>query len=377
MEVRAGVVEALRRGVRELLEHARRTLASAAGRGAAGREACRIVGAGFNERRDGHGAAFLAYDHRGARSVAVDERAREARPAPRDEPDIVAEWTVGDGPVGHRPHQRRAGVAGRGVALLAVDVHELLDHLDERGRRVRRDLEQRSYIALAHGDERLPHRAGERTFLREHLAQHDSERVEVGAAVGVDAFLERLGRGVRELAAELVALGLLPVLELGLGDAEVGDLHLAAVGHEDVVRRHVAVHEAGRGAIDACRVCEVEPAQYLGGDVHRHVDGEPPAVREDELLEVRAFHELHHDVVLAVLVDEVVEDLRDVLVRELRDEAGLGLEVVEVARGLREHALHDDGLLKPVGALVAREPHLAHAACADALAERVTTNDAL
>ena len=143
------------------------------------------------------------------------------------------------------------------------------------------------------------------------------------------------------------------------------------------MRRDIAVHEPGGGAVDASGVCEVEPAQHLGRDVHRHVDGQSTALGEDELLEVGALDELHDDVVLTVLVDEVVEDLGDVLVRQLRHEARLGLEVVEVARRLGEHALHDDGLLEAVGALVAREPNLSHAAGADALAERVTTTDAL
>jgi hypothetical protein len=82
---------------------------------------------------------------------------------------------------------------------------------------------------------------------RRGLPEQHAHREDVGAAV--DALAARLlGRHVRDLALEHAGARLRGRVER-LGDAEIDDLHLAVVGHEDVLRGDVAVHDAER----ACR----------------------------------------------------------------------------------------------------------------------------
>jgi hypothetical protein len=104
-----------------------------------------------------------------------------------------------------------------------------------------------------------------------------------------------------------------------LGEAEVEDLHVPVVGHEDVVGLEVAVH-------DAASVRRGEPARDLqrpvDGLLLRHGRGVEPAAQR------LALEQLGHGVGDAVVPAEVV-DREDVRMRERGDGLGLALEARE------------------------------------------------
>ena len=82
-----------------------------------------------------------------------------------------------------------------------------------------------------------------------------------------------LGRHVRDLALDDAGGGLL-ALALRLGDAEVGQLDLALLADEDVVRADVAVDDAQRLAVARLGVRVGERAADLGDDVERQRGGQ-------------------------------------------------------------------------------------------------------
>jgi hypothetical protein len=99
--------------------------------------------------------------------------------------------------------------------------------------------------------------ADEQPLHGEQLVQADAHGEHVAAAVDLQAS-HLLGGHVPELALEDPRLGL-RALARGLGDAEVDELHVAVVRDEDVLRRHVAVHQlegATRGVLLVVGVVE-------------------------------------------------------------------------------------------------------------------------
>ena len=101
----------------------------------------------------------------------------------------------------------------------------------------------RRHLGLAHQLDRLVvGLAVEQALAGEQLVQQDADGEDVGAAVDLLA-AGRLGRQVAELALDHARVGRLE-LRGRLGQAEVHQLHLAALGDEDVGRRDVAVHDA-------------------------------------------------------------------------------------------------------------------------------------
>ena len=162
------------------------------------------------------------------------------------------------------PAQVVAQLLGGRVALLGLLGQQLDDDRLERPGHVGDELVERlrRVVHLLVGD---GHRvvAAERRPAGDHLVQHDAERVEVAARIGLRA-LGLLGREVGGRAHHRADLG--EVLLGGRvhrpGDAEVGDLHLPAGADEDVGRLDVAVH-------DAVAVGEAERGGDVAGDLGR------------------------------------------------------------------------------------------------------------
>ena len=99
----------------------------------------------------------------------------------------------------------------------------------------------------------------------EHLPEDDRGAEDVGAPIDLAA-LELLGRHVGQLAFELsLARHLRPSHRLR--HAEVDEVREAVGADEDVVRRHVAVHQAERLALLVARLVRgVEPVQHVHHD---------------------------------------------------------------------------------------------------------------
>ena len=146
------------------------------------------------------------------------------------------------------------------------------------------------------------------------------------------------------------------VAAAGPGDPEVGDLHLARGGDEDVARLHVAVH-------DAVLVRERERRGDVGtdvGDLRRREQ----AVGPDHVAQGATVDVLHHDEGGAVLLAPV-EDADDVGLVQAGRRLGLTPEPLDehrVARELGREDLERDGAVE---LRVAGEVHVGHAAVRD------------
>ena len=157
------------------------------------------------------------------------------------------------------------------------------------------------------------------------------------------------------------------------GDAEVADLHRAVGEPHDVGGLQVAVH-------DALLVGVGEGGGDLVGDLDDVAHGQRVLlVVLQELAEVAALQELHDQVEDAVGLAEVVDD-GDPAVLEGGGHPGLAAEAfpqdpgegLVVVRAQRLEALHGDMTAQR---LVARTPHLAHAAAPDQVEQPVPALD--
>jgi hypothetical protein len=164
---------------------------------------------------------------------------------------------------------------------------------------------------------------------------------------------------------------------LRVRDAEVAQLHVAALRQEDVRGRDVAMHDVHRLALHVARVVRVvegleDLVDHEDGQVPRHVQLLLRA-RPQEAQRVGAVDELEGDEVLPAHVAEV-EDLDDLRVRELRRQLRLVDEHRDerrVGREVREDPLDDEDLLEPVRGANLRAEDLGHASDGEALEERV------
>ena len=144
-----------------------------------------------------------------------------------------------------------------------------------------------------------------------------------------------------------------------LDDAEVEQLHLAAIGQHDVAGRDVAVHEAEGSALRVAeRVRIDERVEHLVRDEEHQPLLERPLdrVRRDAAgggRDVASHHVLlGHEVLVADLAE--VEHGHDVGVGQRRAELGLVDELVDrvpVARQLRAQPLDDEQPAKPLRAV--------------------------
>ena len=104
--------------------------------------------------------------------------------------------------------------------------------------------------------------------------EHDARGIDVGAPI--DAFSgDLLGRHVPELTFDDTGLRFGPVAAGELGDAEIEDLRLTVVGHEHVLRRHVAMDQP------ETRTVEVGELMRVVKTVER-VGNDPQVLRERE-----------------------------------------------------------------------------------------------
>ena len=238
-------------------------------------------------------------------------------------------------PPGRRPPARGRGVPLRRVATQALQVrahvgsalvpqrlvllHRLRDDPRELVRSPTVALRSRHRVA---GEERLEDLAGggarEGRRSRRHLVEHRAERVEVAARVDVLA-ASLLGGHVGDgphhgsRARELVLRARRRLQRVDarerpglLGQAEVEQLRLAAVGHEDVRGLDVPVDDSlGVGRIE--RVGDLRPEVEDALRLHR--------LAADRVLQRLALHPLHHDEGVALVLGDVV-DHADVRMRE-------------------------------------------------------------
>jgi hypothetical protein len=266
-----------------------------------------------------------------------------------------------------------------GPGLLLEGLH---DDVFQTLRDARRHLGRRHHAAF--GDHLQDHQLGlvlEEPLPGAELVEHDAQREDVAALIDRSA-QTLLGAHVAELALQHAGLG---VFGLGgrLGDAEVDDLHLALVGHEDVLGRNVAVHDLQGLAVRTPEVVGVvERLAGVGDDArgeHGRTAGSPLDAAPGDRREVFAGDELHRDEVGLVGLAAEVVDLDDVRVVEGRAHAGLVQEHLDEGLLLREVAqdlLDDDEAVEAGHAGLAGEPDLRHAAGRQLLDERVPAEPA-
>ena len=179
-----------------------------------------------------------------------------------------------------------------------------------------------------------------------------------------------LGRHVIVLALDHADRGLLG-LHRRLGDAKVDQLDLSGVGHQHVLRRDVAVHDAQwRTAHVLLAVRVVEPGGHLLGDegthVQWHLDVELGTLAQ-QVIEVGAVDELHRDVI-GIADTSQVEGVRNVDVGQLHRDLGFVDEHLHELLVLGEVGmdhLERDVLFKAGDALGLGEMQLRHTADGD------------
>ncbi len=163
----------------------------------------------------------------------------------------------------------------------------------------------------------------------------------------------------------------------GAGHAEVRDLHLAVIGHEDVAGRHVPMDDAQGVPVRVARVVSV-PQRLADLPYHVQRDGRRDLPAETirpghDLLEVPAVDVLHRQVVLALDLVELV-DRDDVRMLQRGRDLGLVHEHLHERRVLRirqEDALDHEDLAKVLGPLDHGLEDLGHPARADLLEQQV------
>ena len=203
----------------------------------------------------------------------------------------------------------------------------------------------------------------------EQLPQHDAQRVDVGAGVGHLA-ARLLGRQVGR-PAEHHARGGVLLLQHAAGQAEVGQLHVAHVGQQDVGRGHVPVDQP-----------QVAVAVHVGqrpGHLAHHVQGH---VQRDalagahaavpHLAQVLALDQLHGDVELAVHLAGV-EGVDQGRVAEPQHHLGLVQEAVGLGPIglLGDHLLDHAQLLEAAHLAAGRQVNLPHTPFRQRLEEHV------
>ncbi len=277
------------------------------------------------------------------------------------------------------PARRHDRAVARGRVLERID--DLVRRLEALLGRLRQELE-RDLIDLG-GQPRAAHRwrrrrlRDDRVHVREvalapiqplrrqHLPEHDAEREQVAAAIHRGA-AALLGRQVADLSLHRAGARLARAV-LGLRDAEVDQLDRALVADHQVRRRHVAVNDAERAAIDADALVRVMQSRRGVSDHGEDVAERDLAAQRSRAMQERAHrlavHVLHREEVRVAELSDVV-DLRDVRVVELRGEARLfeeHLHEVRVARALAQDALQNDVPFDAGGAGTARQKDLGHA----------------
>jgi hypothetical protein len=274
------------------------------------------------------------------------------------------------------PPERLGELLRREVAIVGLLLERLHDDVREAGG------EALARHALVERDRRLRHVELDvlhrrlrvvRELAGQDLVQDRRERVDVAARVELLA-LRLLGRHelgrpehhalLREhdAARAKLALG-------HLGETEVEHLReipaAVLVGEEDVLGLQVAVNDA-------------EAVGLVQGAADLHQDRDGSLVRErtllaDDLVQVLAVQELHHDVERAVLQLAVQEHLHGVLVRQVAHRPGFAAEAGRQVLPVRELGVKDLHRDEPVERRLRGSVDRAHAARADLLLDQELT----
>jgi hypothetical protein len=198
----------------------------------------------------------------------------------------------------------------------------------------------------------------------EHGVEAGADAVDVGAPVGLLA-ADHLG-GEEAVGAEDLAGAAGVVVGRGPGDGEVGHLHGAVVGEQDVARLEAAVADAGLVGV-------VEGAADLAGQPRRPRRRQRP-VPGEHLAEGGPVDHLHDDVGDPALLAGVVQG-DDVRVGQPRGVDGLVVETgPEALVGGQLRMQHLDDHMPAEDAVVAT-PDTGHATRRKLLAELVTLGE--
>ena len=136
-------------------------------------------------------------------------------------------------------------------------------------------------------------RAGERSLAGQEMVHGGAQRVDVAAVVHVLGVARLLHRHVRRGSGPRPDLCQATVVIHDLGEAEVGQLHLAVTRDHDVRRLDVAVQ-------DIPRMRMVQRPRDVGNDPDRVANREPARALQ-VVVEAVAIDELHREVVQPVL----------------------------------------------------------------------------
>src|SRR5439155_9526994 len=224
--------------------------------------------------------------------------------------------------------------------------------LDQISRLVGEALEHR----LLHGI------GGEGQRPREHVEEHQAQRIDVAPAIQLVARellgAQELGRADHQAGSRHLLAAPLPAN--GFGKAEIDHLHrvrpVATARQHDVVGLQVAVH-------DAEVVCGLECGCHLDADVRGARDGQRSFARE-QLRERLALDELHRQVDQPVRGLTEIVDGTDVGVRDAARVRGLAVEAGDGLRVVYHGGVHHlDGTPAP-HLHVLGEVHLAHSSLA-------------
>ena len=202
----------------------------------------------------------------------------------------------------------------------------------------------------------------ERVLARGHFEQHDAERIQVALRPD-SAALQRLGRRIGDAAADAAAArrraahaaaGRTAAARTATARArfakrprepEVDDLHFALLGEDEVLRLHVAMH-------DAAPMEGLQSEGRIAADAPRQVFDRRSLLLQ-ELAQRGAAHQFHHEVggLQAQHRERLdAKDRRDVGVPHALPELPLGDEAR--LRLLVEHAVLPQKLDGDLGALV-------------------------
>ena len=298
------------------------------------------------------------------------------RPSGRDEQRRARRGDGGADPAfGHRP------VADRGSKRLGVQVLEdllhvlipqgevddeaALDDLLQVRRKLGVELLDRLRRALRPRHHDLERgRAAEGNRAGGHLVEDHAEREDVGLRADRLA-LDLLGRHVERRADDRARLRHSRLLG-GLGQAEVGDVHVIGGVDHDVLGLQVAVD-------DALVVRGLEAFRRLAEDAQEAL-GRQLALLLQDRGQVPPVDELHRQELDAVALAEI-EDAQDVGVRHAARELDLALEALEdlgVLGDVRPDELQRD---VAVQALVVHEVDGAHSAHAEEALDAVPLAD--
>ena len=259
---------------------------------------------------------------------------------------------------------------GRGEALVGFSEEGSGDGLREARRHRPVDLPHVGDVAHDDAIQRLEVRfAAEKAVCGEHLPEHDPRREDVGAPVD-EAALDLLGRHVRKLPLHLTGAGGGEPAG-GAGDPEIDDPRHAVDPDEDVLRRHVAVHDVERAVEVVTQLVRgVEAHEGIDRDAGQHGRSEvvaPVGRVAAEASQALPFDVFEHQVVTRFALP-YVEDGHDVGVMNARREARLVQKHRDeflLLREVRVEPLDGDETAEPPRPRDAREVHRPHATSGD------------